>query len=86
MADKSTNLESSRSTRSTSKKATKSTKSKTAKPDVVSPKYREQMIAEAAYFKALNRDFQGDYCVKDWLEAEAEIDASTKGEEFIRYP
>lgn len=44
------------------------------------------MIAEAAYFKALNRDFQGDYCVKDWLEAEAEIDASTKGEEFIRYP
>lgn len=79
MVDKSTNLNSYRSKRSTSTKATKSTKGKTAKPVVVSPKFREQMIAEAAYFKALNRDFQGDYCVEDWLEAEAEIDASTKG-------
>lgn len=32
------------------------------------------MIAEAAYFEALNREFQGDYCVEDWLEAEKEID------------
>lgn len=34
------------------------------------------MIEESAYFKALNRDFQGGYCEEDWLEAEREIDAS----------
>ena len=72
-AEKSTN---SNSSRCTSENATKSTKGKTDKSDVVSPKFREQMIAEAAYFKALNRNFQGDYCVEDWLEAEAEIDNS----------
>ncbi len=79
VAEKSTNSNASRSTRSTSENATKSTKGKTDKSDIVSPKFREQMIAEAAYFKALNRDFQGDYCVEDWLEAEAEIDNSIKG-------
>ena len=61
----------------TSKKVT-TTKRKRKKNNIVAPELREQMIAEAAYFKALNRDFQGDYCVEDWLKAEIEIDASIK--------
>ena len=36
---------------------------------------REQMIAEAAYFKAERRGFNGGDAVRDWCEAEAEIDA-----------
>lgn len=36
---------------------------------------REQMIAEAAYFKAERRGFDGGDAVRDWCEAEAEIDA-----------
>jgi Txe/YoeB family toxin of Txe-Axe toxin-antitoxin module len=33
------------------------------------------MIAEAAYFKAERRGFDGGDAVRDWCEAEAEIDA-----------
>jgi hypothetical protein len=33
------------------------------------------MIAEAAYFKAERRGFNGGDAVRDWCEAEAEIDA-----------
>jgi DUF2934 family protein len=36
---------------------------------------RQQMIAEAAYFKAERRRFDGGDAVRDWCEAEAEIDA-----------
>lgn len=63
----------------TIKKTAKANKSKPKSKDIVSPKLRKQMIAKAAYFKALNRDFQGDYCVEDWLEAETEIDALIAG-------
>ena len=42
----------------------------------ISSENREQMIAEAAYFNALNRDFEGDDCLNDWLEAEKEINTS----------
>lgn len=35
---------------------------------------RRQMIAEAAYFRAQQRGFEGGDTVSDWLEAEAEID------------
>ena len=34
---------------------------------------RKQMIAEAAYFKAEKRAFQGNDMLQDWLEAEEEI-------------
>jgi Protein of unknown function (DUF2934) len=34
---------------------------------------RYQMIAEAAYFRAESRGFVGGNTIKDWLEAEAEI-------------
>jgi hypothetical protein len=33
------------------------------------------MIAEAAYFRAEARGFEGGDSVRDWLEAEAEVDA-----------
>ena len=32
------------------------------------------MIAEAAYFRAERRGFQGGCPIQDWLEAEREID------------
>ena len=41
---------------------------------IVPPEERHQLIAEAAYFRAENRDFQGGCSVQDWLEAEREID------------
>lgn len=33
----------------------------------------QQMVAEKAYFRALNRSFQGGDPVEDWLIAEREI-------------
>jgi hypothetical protein len=36
---------------------------------------RRQMIAEAAYFRAERRGFDGGDPVRDWCEAEAEVDA-----------
>jgi hypothetical protein len=41
----------------------------------VSSGQREQMIAEAAYFRAERRGFRGGDTVRDWCEAEAEVDA-----------
>lgn len=40
----------------------------------ISPEQRRLMIAEAAYYRAQRRGFRGDP-VRDWTEAEAEIDA-----------
>jgi predicted nucleic acid-binding Zn-ribbon protein len=39
---------------------------------------RQQMIAEAAYFRAERRGFKGGDAVRDWCEAEAEIDAQLR--------
>lgn len=39
---------------------------------------RRQMIAEAAYFRAERRGFNGGDTVRDWCEAEAEIDAELR--------
>lgn len=36
---------------------------------------RREMIARSAYFKAMRRGFQGGNPLRDWLEAEAEVDA-----------
>ncbi len=36
---------------------------------------RERMVATAAYYRAQRRDFAPGEEVRDWLEAEAEIDA-----------
>jgi hypothetical protein len=35
---------------------------------------RQQLIAIAAYYRAVRRGFDGGYEAQDWLEAEAEID------------
>lgn len=37
------------------------------------------MIAEAAYFRALQRGFLDGYELADWLDAEKEIDARLLG-------
>jgi hypothetical protein len=45
-----------------------------ASADRVSSGQRQQMIAEAAYFRAERRGFNGGDAVADWIEAEAEVD------------
>ena len=40
----------------------------------VSVEQRRQLIAQAAYFRALSRGFEGGDPVADWLEAEQEVD------------
>ncbi len=39
---------------------------------------RRHMIAEAAYYRALQRGFQGGDPVDDWLQAEKEIAQATQ--------
>lgn len=46
----------------------------------VSADERHRMIAEAAYYIAQQRGFQGDLSLDDWLRAEADVDASLAGE------
>lgn len=41
----------------------------------ITPEQRRAMIAEAAYYRAQQRGFNGGDEVTDWLAAEAEIDA-----------
>jgi DNA repair ATPase RecN len=41
----------------------------------VAPDERRRMIAEAAYFRAERRGFKDGDAVRDWCEAEAEVDA-----------
>jgi len=40
---------------------------------------RQSMIQTAAYLRAEKRGFQGGNPVKDWVDAEREIDAMLKG-------
>ena len=47
---------------------------RTAAGITVSAELRHQMIAEAAYYLAEKRHFQGGNPVNDWLEAERIID------------
>jgi len=42
---------------------------------IVSAAERARMIAEAAYYRAQRRGFSNGDPVRDWAEAEAEIDA-----------
>ena len=46
---------------------------------------RQQMIAEAAYFRAERRGFNGGDAVRDWCEAEAEIDARLRAFEESQF-
>ena len=40
----------------------------------LTPEEREEMIAEAAYYRALARGFEGDEHLRDWFEAERIVD------------
>lgn len=40
----------------------------------ITPEEREEMIAEAAYYRALTRGFEGDEHLRDWYEAEKIVD------------
>jgi hypothetical protein len=51
-----------------------------AKPSPLTPEERHRMIAEAAYYLAEKRRFQGGDPLLDWLEAERAIDR------FLRRP
>jgi hypothetical protein len=42
-------------------------------PWIATPEKRHHMVAEAAYFHAERRGFQGGCPLEDWLEAEREI-------------
>jgi len=64
------------STGSTTKKrspARKTPRGKANATEAVSAAERERMIAEAAYFRALGRGFQGGDPIADWLAAEREV-------------
>lgn len=37
-------------------------------------KSREELVAESAYYKALNRGFAPGRALEDWLAAEIEVD------------
>jgi len=39
---------------------------------------RKQRIREAAYFEAERRGFAPGHAIKDWLEAEEEVDAASR--------
>ncbi len=45
----------------------------------ISDEDRRSMIAEAAYLRAERRNFVGGDPEQDWLEAEADVNASLKG-------
>ena len=55
------------------RKKDKSTPEPTAAGPITTEQ-RRQLIAQAAYFRALSRGFEGGDPVADWLEAEQEVD------------
>ena len=50
---------------------------KAAPATMLTPNEVQHMIAEAAYYRAQARGFNGDYALDDWLAAEAQIGALT---------
>jgi hypothetical protein len=45
---------------------------------MIDPDARQMMIAEAAYFLARKRGFEPGGELQDWLDAEAQIEASLR--------
>ena len=45
----------------------------------ISPKERERLVAEAAYFIAERRGFEAGRELEDWLQAEAEVNRRLGG-------
>ena len=50
-----------------------------AQSPLPSPGEREHLIAVTAYYRAQGRNFEPGRELEDWLAAEAEIDATTRG-------
>ena len=53
--------------------------------NTASPTQRQQMIAEAAYYRAEKRGFSGGEEFHDWLEAEAEVDRRLRRRDIERF-
>lgn len=79
--------------RSASKIAQRSTNSETvaevraprrtaAKRTVIDETTRQAMIAEAAYFRAKQRNFATGHEMEDWLHAEAAVNRLLEGEHY----
>ena len=66
-----------KTTKKTTKTVARSTPTRKPRPRtkeiILTPEERRRMIAEAAYLRAQNRNFNGGNPEQDWLEAEAEI-------------
>jgi Protein of unknown function (DUF2934) len=45
----------------------------------ITPEVRHRMIAEAAYYRALQRGFSGGSAEDDWVQAEQEINSTLLG-------
>jgi hypothetical protein len=41
---------------------------------------QQKMVSEAAYYRAMSRDFEGGDPVEDWLEAERELTTKLSAE------
>jgi hypothetical protein len=57
-------------------KTTKRRAKSQPKPVELSPGLRQEMIREAAYFRAEKRGFQGGDPISDWLLSEQEVDSA----------
>ena len=62
-----------KSTVSKTKSPTSQIRSKDQSTDYTDVAQQEAMIAKAAYFKAMQRDFVAGHEMDDWLAAEADI-------------
>ena len=62
-----------KSTVSKTKSPTSKTRSKDQSTDYTDVAQQEAMVAKAAYFKAMQRDFVAGHEMDDWLAAEADI-------------
>ena len=66
----------SNSTKNAKRETTKKrTKSVTPKRPMITVEERYRLIAESAYYRAHNRHFEGGDNLRDWLDAENEIDS-----------
>ena len=69
------------SSRSNKKARVRSSSNKPTKTiPLLSDEKQHHMVSEAAYFRALNRGFEGGDPFTDWLEAEKEIRNQLQGQ------
>ena len=52
-------------------------------PREIDPELRRQMVAEAAYYGAMNRGFAPGHEVEDWTAAEREVEGMLHGRPSI---